>query len=392
MSDEEFVYKKVPGRLYFSREIAIGDEGRRRSGRYGSRVLSAIDRTHFADIKGELVLRTTPKGREQIKAFFTVDDRKIRTLTLQRFALESGQPRQEAHFTLLEGEIERLLEFVLLVRSADLPGHDKVRLSQSDLEHYSLNKDAARALLRADPRLVEELVEHEITERDIVSIGYRRRMLAVFHRFLEDDAFFESERQRLDCRRIEDVWQRFFEANQWIFGYGLFYVFASAFDESKLEQVVAGSDIGSPGKRADALMRTRGAISSLCFVEIKTHRTDLLASSQRRPGTWAPSTALVEAVAQAQKTVDSAERRLGRRVTPRDADGNPTGEVAFLMRPRSVVVAGNLNEFIADKGINDQKFGSFELYRRQLVAPEIITFDELFQRARLILETSSPTE
>jgi len=63
-------------------------------------------------------------------------------------------------------------------------------------------------------------------------------------------------------------------------------------------------------------------------------------------------------------------------------------ENAFLVRPPSIVVIGNLEEFGTDYGINEPKYRSFELFRRQLMAPEILTFDELYERARFIVESS----
>src|SRR5262249_16728964 len=151
---------------------------------------------------------------------------------------------------------------------------------------------------------------------------------------------------------------------------------------------VAGAQIGSAGKRTDALLRTLGLVSSLCFVEIKTHRTRLLAPKQYRSDTWAPSEEMSGAVAQTQKTIESAERNLERWVKGRDPDGTPKGNAALLLRPRSVVVAGSLQEFVTEAGVNEPKFTCFELYRRQLVAPEIVTFDELHERARFIVDAA----
>ena len=72
----------------------------------------------------------------------------------------------------------------------------------------------------------------------------------------------------------EALWQKFFEKNSWIFGYGLSYIYLSGLDDKRLEQVVSGHMVFKRGKRADALLRTRGVISSLCFVEIKTAQID----------------------------------------------------------------------------------------------------------------------
>ncbi|MER9185931.1 Shedu anti-phage system protein SduA domain-containing protein [Mesorhizobium australicum] len=74
-----------------------------------------------------------------------------------------------------------------------------------------------------------------------------------------------------------------------------------------------------------------------------------------------------------------------------DVDGNPTGEILFTTEPRSYVICGSLSEFQTTPGVNDRKFRSFELYRRNLVRPEVVTFDELYQRARLIVEADQGT-
>jgi hypothetical protein len=97
----------------------------------------------------------------------------------------------------------------------------------------------------------------------------------------------------------------------------------------------------------------------------------------------------VAAIAQVQKTVDRAEQTIGSRLDVTDSSGNPTGENAFLIRPRSIVVIGNLEEFQTDYGINEPKYRSFELFRRQVVAPEILTFDELYERAHFIVESTA---
>jgi hypothetical protein len=53
-------------------------------------------------------------------------------------------------------------------------------------------------------------------------------------------------------------------------------------------------------------------------------------------------------------------------------------------------VAGSLGEFEAEHGTNLRKFRAFEMFRRNLVAPEVITFDELYHRAKYIVEQQDP--
>jgi hypothetical protein len=144
-----------------------------------------------------------------------------------------------------------------------------------------------------------------------------------------------------------------------------------------------------PGKRADAFLKTRGYLNSICFAEIKRHDTPLLEARPHRPGSWAPSRELAGGVSQIQATVQSAREVYARTLEPADADGNPTGETLFNIEPRSFLVIGSLSQFLVGSGINEQQFRSFELYRRNTLRPEIITFDELLERARYIVEHPS---
>ena len=49
-------------------------------------------------------------------------------------------------------------------------------------------------------------------------------------------------------------------------------------------------------------------------------------------------------------------------------------------------MAGRLSEFQAEHGVNAEKYSSFEVFRSSLTSPEIITFDELYERAAFIVD------
>ena len=219
------------------------------------------------------------------------------------------------------------------------------------------------------------------------AIAYRKKQLGIFEKLLTDAAYFENIKKKANCK-VEGVWQKYFEKNTWIFGYGLGYVFLTGLDEKKLEQVVQGYSVNTHGKRSDALMKTRGILSNLCFVEIKTHRTDLLEKDAYRPGCWAISKELAGAVAQVQGTVELASHSLSNKLSMKDKDGNPTGEEIYNYRPKSYLVIGTLEEFLTPNGVNEDKLRSFELFRKSIANPEIITFDELYERARFIVRTN----
>ncbi|PBC06479.1 Shedu immune nuclease family protein [Mesorhizobium sp. WSM3859] len=356
----------------------------RRKMRIASHVLEGSTGLAEATVVGETVLRETRAARQEIKATFYVDDRSVQTLTIQRFN-RSG-PSEKQRFSFVGSEINTLLEFIAGIRTASLDGGGTVHLSDEEVRNIILNQGQAHQLFRRNPALFLELAEQdEAVTRDLHALGYRRKELRQFERLLHDGNYFASEQSRLNCRP-EDVWQKFFEANTWIFGYGLSYQFLSKLDERKLEQVVLGNSVVGPGKRVDGLMKTRGRINSLCFVEIKRHDTPLLGQAMYRPGAFAPSSEVSGGVAQVQATVHAAIHNLGEKFATADASGDPTGETLFNIQPRSCLVVGTLAEFETQYGINEQKFRSFELYRRNIWRPEIVTFDELLERARFIVE------
>ncbi len=145
---------------------------------------------------------------------------------------------------------------------------------------------------------------------------------------------------------------------------------------------MAGFSVAGPGKRADALLRTSGRIRSLVFAEMGHHETALLGRREYRPGCWAPSSDLVGGVTQIQQTVDRAVRSIGNRLADLDDEGAETGEATWLIRPRSYLIVGDLDQLRRDSGgVHPAKHQSFELYRRNLYKPEVITFDELLARA-----------
>jgi hypothetical protein len=143
---------------------------------------------------------------------------------------------------------------------------------------------------------------------------------------------------------------------------------------------VLESSVSGPGKRTDALMRTNGRIRSMIFAEIKHHRTSLV-DKEYRSGCWSPSPELSGGVVQIQQTVHLATREIQGRLADKDDRGVETGEHTYVVRPRSFLIAGSLDQLRQPSGVHRQKYESFELYRRNLYEPEIVTFDELLARA-----------
>jgi hypothetical protein len=234
-----------------------------------------------------------------------------------------------------------------------------------------------------------------ISDHDIAMLTHRKRSLEQFESMVADPSIVEEMRHTLgNNKRIEDVWQDFFERNHWIFGYGLSLVCCDSLDHRKLETIVTGNDVfEGAGKRIDALLKTRGHISSLLFCEIKRPDSQLLMTTEYRPAVYSPAEDLRGGVAQVQKTLHSVSLKVSQNYhTIAGKNGDPTGEVVAVVRPRGVLIIGSLQEFDTVHGPNYERFSSFELYRGALNGLDVITFDELLERARFIVQSYLPEE
>jgi len=370
--------------------------------------------------------------RTEWRVTFVRSPREIKRVQVHQWSVRNGEPRQNRGITIPLEAIPRLLSLFQVVQ--ELPDDQITHKARFDddvisefIKRVSESEREAQALVREYPQLVDALrrakldvaaltrllesggaeasamidavlrneggkaailrqLEHAgVTEEDIANLTYRKEQVEIFRRLLTDDGFFESRMRELSVKtdQRERVWQRFFERNRWIFGYGLKFQWLSGVDGQSLEQDLIGGDaLEGAGVRMDAVLRSRGRLSSLCFVEIKHHRSDLLKQVGRpyRGEAWLPSEELAGGVAQVQRGVWKALRRPGEEWE--EFAGN------VPVQPKSILVIGSLSEFSAPNGhIDKDKYRSFELFRANTHSPEIITFDELFERCRYIVET-----
>jgi hypothetical protein len=375
--DEYYASLRQPGRLYVSRSFPDNNPVKLR---IMNRIIESDGGLGFATIKKDIQLRESPPARYQLKATVYEDDRRVRVLSFQKFTKQG--PKEE--FTFRGEEINVIVEFMQSLTTVPLSSEEKVRMTDADIRKIAFDVPQLKALLANSPEVARAIIENENLTENVIALTYRRLALKRFEELLNDSEFFGSECQRLDTGP-ESVWQQFFEQNHWIFGYGLNYQFMTGLEGRELKTMVVGADLTGPGKEVDALMKTRGRIGSLCYVEIKRHDRHLLHKDEYRSGVWAPTVELVGGVAQIQGTVHMAVEQFDRILKPTNA-GVPTGEELIAVEPRSVLVMGRLSEFETPTGINFERVRSFELYRRNTWRPEIITYDELLDRARFIVD------
>lgn len=379
----------VEGKTYISPPIQ-NEYGEKTTIRIVTRGIDQSETYEVAKENGEILLRTTTGGKNIITAKVFEKSNRIYVLNIQQYTAASGNPHKLG-FAFIGDEITKLFNFIRDVQTMRFGSERYQRLSDEDIKHIELTDAQANSFFEKNPELFTSIVQSQMTKQDIIAFGYRKKQLECFEKMLNDPNYFEWVEKEKKLKK-EAVWQRFFEANPWIFGYGLGYIFLSGLDDKKLEQVVQGYSLNSHGKRIDAVMKTKGIISNLCFVEIKTHMTKLLEDTPYRPGCYAPTKELAGAIAQVQGSTADAVKSLAEKIAISDSLGNPTGETLYNYQAKSFLVIGNLNEFIGDHGVNEDKLRSFELLRKNTMSPEIITFDELFERAKFIVSFNETVE
>lgn len=329
----------------------------------------------LAEVKGEVVLRETPSGRRNLKAVFTEPERGIGGLDIFHYSKDTGNIHKSTHVKIYGNELGAMLSFIRTMQEVKIPGPGRLTVDPGAMDNPRFVQDSdVLEAVRKNPGLLKQLVQNPDLDQDIKAIGYWRKSLDTFRQFISSPSTPEKE------------WQDFFEANRWIFGYGLLYISTQGVYYDKLEQTVKGGSVTGGGSRPDALLKTRGALSALCLAEIKTHSTPLV-SQNMRGGTYLISKELSDAVSQCQTAVSVVEEQIRRKFEPTDEHGFPTSDPIYNFRPRSLLVIGNTSEFIdAHDRVSEDRFRTFEMYRRNLISPEIITFDELLDRATSLVE------
>lgn len=383
--DRLYALQRALDKIYFSESFKSPFD--KRSKRFAHKLLDFEESEYI--LKDEQTIGVSHNGKRQLKALFFEDHRSIEKLIIQQFGVQDNPIKNSTKETSFRGiEIERLYFFLKGIKETDFPDDSKFNVKDSELARMLLNKTQVSRLVEDNLELLQDALNNNVTTKDLINFGYRKKQLEIFDKLLSNSEFFNEFKNKLPEEshknvKEEQVWQKFFEKNTWILGYGLDYIFNSELDSKKLEQVTSGSNFNSGGKRTDALLKSLGAINSLCFCELKLSSEPLLKQIKNpyRGESWQISDALAGAIAQVQRTVHKAVKDFSTKVEIKDKQDNLTGETLYFYNPKAFVLIGNLNEFMVDGKINEIKFSSFEMFRKSFKNIEIITYDELYERA-----------
>lgn len=199
--------------------------------------------------------------------------------------------------------------------------------------------------------------EPEISSQIVIATG-----LARLRGFIDEAA---KELDSTDEKR----WQEIIERNTWAIG----QIYSHPLVVVKREAFLGGKSIhNTGGNNADFMFRNQVTGNAL-IVEMKTPATRLTANTPYRNNAYAPSKELAGAVQQILQDLYTLRQSYASLL----GDKPPEFRV---FKPKLLLIIGNLS-----READVDRVRSFELFRNSMPDVEVITFDELVEKARLLL-------
>jgi len=197
-------------------------------------------------------------------------------------------------------------------------------------------------------------------------------------------------RRRASVREFEDAmqcltwnepeWGKFFDGNRWIFGLGLRYQFLNQLQD---QAHYGGSDLTGRGtQKGDYLHYTVGDDARfIVLVEIKRPDSAIFHATARgqkyRNGVPGFDVEFANALSQVQVNTRTWEIEGSQTETNRSRLEH---EGIYTVYPRSLLIYGHTSQLDTL-----EKRNCFEIFRGQLKNTEIVTYDELLNRAKFII-------
>ena len=122
-----------------------------------------------------------------------------------------------------------------------------------------------------------------------------------------------------------------------------------------------------------------GDINFTVLVEIKTPATPLLQGKEEiRNGAWSLSKGLTDALSRIEANIDTWNKHGSAQPDNRDV---LESRAVYTVQPKGIIVIGTLSQLDLRT-----KWETFQRFRRSIHGIDIVTFDELYQRAKYIVE------
>lgn len=376
--DIEFYNLRKEGKLYISKVFNFQENTEKI--RNVNFVFENSEDYVFGEIDGAIAIRISPKGKQQVSVIVTQDEKKIKKITFQKFTLlNSGDIKttKENTFSFWNYEFEKLLEYLKYINFIDFSNYENFQIedlssSKGNKVIYDIkDKDVIEYIKGTNGVEREELLENiydELNDNDINILLGRKKGLEILSNELVRNSWDEKS------------WQTFFEKNKWIFGVGLDYRFMSFFDR---EMNISTTGTDNKNKViVDFLMTFK---EYTVIVEIKRPDSLIFSKSKNRSGSWSFHQDFIDAVSQV------LEQKAEWLILSQNNDlYNKEGSQKLTQRTRNakaILIIGDKKEFLNIQNVREReiKQDTFELFRQETKNIEIITYDELLERANYIV-------
>ncbi len=341
--------------------------------------------------RDENCIRIQTSSRIWLQLTYLNEKEDIEGFKVSKIDIKSnGDEEQKGEISLSKFNLAQLKIFLEFINSIDLKDISLRRISLSDGSLDKLDATAKRKIAtllsgsEGGELIAEWLDNGELKHQDLVNTGYRRAQLELFEKLLYENGLdnYKNEVMHKQNTKDETAWQHFFQHNDWIFGYGLDYKFQRILQK---EFCASSSDAAGKGVvKADYLL---GDTRFTTFVELKLPSTPLFGTSKNRSNAWRLSDELLEAYSQILEQKASGQLRLEKDRPLFDENEEEIKQHAY--DSKSILIIGCWDEIQSEKAPKTKaiKEKTFELFRRDSRNVEIITYDELYERATFIVES-----
>ena len=330
-----------------------------------------------------------------------IEDKWISSLKLQKYTLKKWKWTLPIA-TISESEkiiisnvdvnfVSSFLDFLKSENIGELKSWNfKNAIKLSDFNNIDVNslKDIL-ATWTINSGFMSTIIEYWITNKDVVALWYRKQQLEIFNKLLNDETYIKKYKEeyikeyniKTDVKE-EKLFQYFFGKNPWIFWYWLDYRY--------LELLQNEATVWSPntwGKNQELLDFLLWCKEYTVLVEIKKPSTPLFGASKNR--SWARSLShdLIDSISQILEYKASSQIFLEEGKNKFDKDWNQFNQntidpkVMLIIWKKTQMKWNTDNETIIKKR-------TFELYKRDSRNIDILTYDELYDRAKFIIESA----
>jgi hypothetical protein len=309
------------------------------------------------------------------------NDYRIKEVTIQKVGLVKLDPKKktvslnEANLKVLNksfqailkknrGELDQVLQNSMHQMFPKLVGKPAAMKYSADDLANSLNRwgNSINEFSKGDKEAIKDLFDKLSMDTDfLTSQSLSKTKEIVDNKYIATT--LKKFKELMKKPTTEKRWQKFIKDNSWIFS----SLFAQPVILFKDEAYVGGKTVdNSDGKFNDFLIKN-SLSDNVSFLEIKTHKTELLEKSPYR-GTdvFSASKELTGCIVQVLNQRDNFQKEFYQFKGKGSVGGN-----FETINSKCLVLAGST------KGLKKNQKASFELFRTNSRDVEILTFDEL---------------